>query len=677
MNSEYDFTVEINKCFSNYFPITQERFNTQIDLFLFFATIENSCKAQLNLICSSEENKHSIKDKKMAKYILYEKEMISFEKIKQSEKIIKIITQCYEKVAPLVDSSDIEGVIGMICDREEEEKVKKEIKRIIRQIENLFEVSIIESFRNKNDNRTFTVPKFLIRKYKKLLKSRMKRRIRTDTINFEKYELTPEQKEMDVLYENMIIDKQISFINNSMDILKLIMIQNRNYFKNDPFGFEYFVANFQSIIESLNLIDEIDANKENNSLYNINKYISKLKKEYIDSKEEEIEEQRQNIILEFNLYNKQKKLQLLFSLTLILAKLIEKKGIFYQIRESIKPYSRMKTILYNTMKIYDKEIETVELSNYIQSSVIFKKIFPTFQNMDYNLQIIKAVLEHSPSNSIRQLSNNFFNKQIKEFPKPLFDVLSSITLSPSNKKVKSSSVVILISGFLSEEENHDSEWENLTFSLDNSNSLYFYNWPGESIKKALGTSLLRVANVIPNLQSGLSALNTLVSNPVEIFRNASRKAGLSGKLLGTLLASKQFFPFQSITLIGFSLGVHVIKNCIKQMYKINKYTDVDCRDVIENVILIAGATSMYKKEEKYKDIFNTIVSRNIIQCYSNADEVLNVLYRTAMNKEPVGISELKLAGLDKIKNCDFSSMEIGHLDYRKKMDLVMNKISIL
>ena len=90
MNSEYDFTVEINKCFSNYFPITQERFNTQIDLFLFFATIENSCKAQLNLICSSEENKHSIKDKKMAKYILYEKEMISFEKIKQSEKIIKM-----------------------------------------------------------------------------------------------------------------------------------------------------------------------------------------------------------------------------------------------------------------------------------------------------------------------------------------------------------------------------------------------------------------------------------------------------------------------------------------------------------------------------------------------------------------------------------------------------------
>ena len=86
---------------------------------------------------------------------------------------------------------------------------------------------------------------------------------------------------------------------------------------------------------------------------------------------------------------------------------------------------------------------------------------------------------------------------------------------------------------------------------------------------------------------------------------------------------------------------------------------------------------MYKKEEKYKDIFNTIVSLNIIQCYSNADEVLNVLYRTAMNKEPVGISELKLAGLDKIKNCDFSSMEIGHLDYRKKMDLVMNKISIL
>ena len=32
MNSEYDFTVEINKCFSNYFPITQERFNIQIGI---------------------------------------------------------------------------------------------------------------------------------------------------------------------------------------------------------------------------------------------------------------------------------------------------------------------------------------------------------------------------------------------------------------------------------------------------------------------------------------------------------------------------------------------------------------------------------------------------------------------------------------------------------------------
>ena len=54
----------------------------------------------------------------------------------------------------------------------------------------------------------------------------------------------------------------------------------------------YFVGNFHSIIISLNLIDEIDANKENNSLYNTNKYISKLKEEFIDSKEEEIEEKR-------------------------------------------------------------------------------------------------------------------------------------------------------------------------------------------------------------------------------------------------------------------------------------------------------------------------------------------------------------------------------------------------
>ena len=35
----------------------------------------------------------------------------------------------------------------------------------------------------------------------------MKGRTRTYTVNFDKYELTPQQKEMDVLYDNMIIDK--------------------------------------------------------------------------------------------------------------------------------------------------------------------------------------------------------------------------------------------------------------------------------------------------------------------------------------------------------------------------------------------------------------------------------------------------------------------------------------
>ena len=61
----------------------------------------------------------------------------------------------------------------------------------------------------------------------------------------------------------------------------------------------YFVANFHSIIISLNLIDEIDANKENNSLYNTNKYISKLKEEFIDSKEEEIKEKRKILYQNF------------------------------------------------------------------------------------------------------------------------------------------------------------------------------------------------------------------------------------------------------------------------------------------------------------------------------------------------------------------------------------------
>jgi len=56
---------------------------------------------------------------------------------------------------------------------------------------------------------------------------------------------------------------------------------------------------------------------------------------------------------------------------------------------------------------------------------------------------------------------------------------------------------------------------------------------------------------------------------------------------------------------------------------------------------------------------------------------LNNLYKFARNKKPIGNSKLDLGDFQKLKNVDFTSLHMGHTEYRKNMDLVMEKINLL
>ena len=94
------------------------------------------------------------------------------------------------------------------------------------------------------------------------------------------------------------------------------------------------------------------------------------------------------------------------------------------------------------------------------------------------------------------------------------------------------------------------------------------------------------------------------------------------------------------------------------------------------MILIAGATSVIGKEEKFKDIFNKMINGKLINCYSKDDKVLNLLYTGCMKKKPIGNSELILKGCNNLINIDFTPLHLGHTDYRAKMDLVMNKVDL-
>ena len=229
----------------------------------------------------------------------------------------------------------------------------------------------------------------------------------------------------------------------------------------------------------------------------------------------------------------------------------------------------------------------------------------------------------------------------------------------------------------------------MALNLSSNNTCYFYNWPSDSLSNFTGETILNLGltflsnyinddnNTINNINTNNYGINKYDTfDPFKCFVDCKNKATLSGKILGLILASKLFLKFQTVTLVSFSLGTHVTKNCIKQMYNLHYKEHIPCNDIIKNVILIAGATSMIKKEEKYKHIFSKMINGKFINCYSKEDQVLNILYTGSMNKKPIGNSELELNGYENLKNIDFTPLHLGHTDYRKKMDLVMSKVKL-
>ena len=84
-----------------------------------------------------------------------------------------------------------------------------------------------------------------------------------------------------------------------------------------------------------------------------------------------------------------------------------------------------------------------------------------------------------------------------------------------------------------------------------------------------------------------------------------------GKLLAYIIISREIFTFQTINLIGYSMGCNVIKYCLLEINKLNEKSIYS--DIINNVIFIGGCTNI--KMDKYPNIFESIVGK-IINIFS-------------------------------------------------------------
>ena len=193
---------------------------------------------------------------------------------------------------------------------------------------------------------------------------------------------------------------------------------------------------------------------------------------------------------------------------------------------------------------------------------------------------------------------------------------------------------------------------------------YFFNWPSSSTSKLLD-NIFRAKSQ---------------------FVKATLRASICGKILAYIIYSNTIFKNFQINLVGFSLGNHVIKHCIKELYNLNHNLGNINNPILltknenmyqinlKNVIFIAGATRLKRKYNWKNYIHETIIDK-CNNCYTDNDWVLKILYKLAMWKTPIGLEKLNIDYEMKnlVENYDFEKYGFGHRGYKKA--LVAEKVS--
>ena len=304
-------------------------------------------------------------------------------------------------------------------------------------------------------------------------------------------------------------------------------------------------------------------------------------------------------------------------------------------------------------------------------------IFSQEENLNYDFKLIEEIIMQSEDINIKErfksirsklslevfhfsptLIGTFLNRVVNAITSNISYYENYIRLTPFQRYVTSNTVTILISGFGSENDIHSIEWKKYIESAPMNTNYYFYHWPGDSLAKIILKSL---------------PIGKLDSDLPQVFLESKKKAVISGKLLALIIKSNKFFENRQINLVAFSLGNHVVKNCIKELSNYN-----DCKCIINDVTLIAGATTLKNKINWYNR-FTKVVGGRIVNCFSEKDYVLKLLYSNCTGNYPIGSHEVfindGLDGNNIVENYNFTDLNLGHLDYRKKFDEVIRRIN--
>ena len=291
-------------------------------------------------------------------------------------------------------------------------------------------------------------------------------------------------------------------------------------------------------------------------------------------------------------------------------------------------------IIERNKKIHAKSLDLFSIKNIfknINDDKLKERFFETIRQEE-SFEIGSSSLRRY----IISLFNNFFKIKDQKSPD---NIEKYLKLIPYKKgEFSGRTILILISGYLSSESKHSNDWKKLIEEYQKKFKdpiIYFFNWP---------SSKFNLKKILTHRQD---------------FKNARERAKFCGRLLAHMIICNEIFNGNKVNLIGFSLGNHVIKHCIKEIEKFKKL------DIINNIVFLAGATEIKQKSNWEKRLSS--VKGVIINCYSEEDIALKYC-KNITNKETIGSKKLTINGAN-IKNYQISCW---HLSYRLNLDLLGN-----
>ena len=306
----------------------------------------------------------------------------------------------------------------------------------------------------------------------------------------------------------------------------------------------------------------------------------------------------------------------------------------YQYNIYQNPY---KNNLHQNYIYQPKKYHTTKYMDFYSINNIMQKDYKLCNR--FNEVVKEEELYEEGSYSLKYSILSFFKRLFRIKESENTDTIKKhLKLVPYTKgKFEEKTILILISGYFSSEDDQFKEWNNLIKVYKkrfNSPIIYFYNWPSSKV-----------------------SFKKLIFHRKD-FRDARERGKYCGRLLALMIMSDIFNGFK-INLSAFSLGNHVLKHCLKELENFNRL------DLINNVVFMAGATDIkcnLKWERRLRMVTGTIVN-----CYSDQDLALWYC-RNITHKDTIGSKKLKFDYVEVINRL-ISSF---HIFYRKNMDKLWN-----